>query len=216
MQPKRLQSEICELRSSKGQATVELALVVVFLMLLLVGVADVARIYAGHLAVVNAAGVGARWATLSASQQGCSGYTNVQTAVASQLGGVVATVTVVVLPTPAADPRTVSVEVRYTHDFLFGMVNNVPNLLRGGATMPGSYNTTVGTCATVVVPPSPTSVIAPSATPIPPTATRTPLPPTATPIPPTATRTLTPTPTPTTTITPTVTRTATRTATPLP
>ena len=200
VQPKRLQSEICERRSSKGQATVELALVVVFLMLLLVGVADVARIYAGHLAVVNAAGVGARWATLSPSQQGCSGYTNVQSAVASQLSGVVANVTVVVLPTPAADPRTVSVEVRYTHDFLFGMVNNVPNLLRGGATMPGSYNTTVGTCATVVVPPSPTSVIAPSATPIPPTATRT----------------LTPTPTPTTTITPTVTRTATRTATPLP
>src|SRR5688500_3546054 len=104
VQPKQIQSKYRGRGSNKGQATVEMALVVVFLMLLLVGVADVARIYAGHLSVVHAAGVGARWATLSPRQQGCSGYANVPTAVASQLGGVVANVTVVVLPTPAVDP----------------------------------------------------------------------------------------------------------------
>ena len=179
----------------KGQATIELALLISFLLLLLVGVADVARIYGGHLAVVHAAGVGARWTTLSPNQRDCSGYADVQAAVLDDLGGAVKDPTVVVLPTPAADPRHVRVEITYSHDFLFGMINNLPNSFTGGATMPGNIEPGSGTCnATPVIQPTSTSLPTATRTPLPPTPTRTPLP--------TNTPTSTPTNTPTATSTP--------------
>ena len=48
----------------------ELALVLVFVLIpLLIGIADIGRAYYEHLAVVHAADVGARWATLSGQEQ---------------------------------------------------------------------------------------------------------------------------------------------------
>ncbi len=165
MQPNLIQSRKTKPGSKKGQATVELALIIVFLMLLLVGVADVARIYAGHLSVVQAAGVGARWATLTDNQRDCTGYTSAEEATLAALDGVVLNPTVVVLPTPATDPRSVRVQVNYTHDFLFGIITNVPNSFSTGATMPGNYGTDVGTCnATAVVPPGITPIVLPTFT----------------------------------------------------
>lgn len=179
--------------SFKGQAAVEAALILVFLMLLLVGVADVARLYGSHLQVVQAAGVGARWATLTDNQRDCTGYPDVQAATLDSLSGFVPAPVVVVLPTPAVDPRYVRVQITYQHNFLFGIINNVPLSFTGGATMPGNYGTGVGTCdATAIVPPGITSIVLPSFTPRPPPPTNTPPPPTNTPIP-----TNTPTPTPT-------------------
>src|SRR5213076_1271577 len=75
--------------SKSGQATVELALVGMLLVLLLAGIADVARIFSEHLAVVHAAGVGARWATLDKDYKACSGYTDVRTPVVQDLAQVV-------------------------------------------------------------------------------------------------------------------------------
>ena len=63
-------------RKKRGQATVELALGMIFLVLLLVGVADVARIFSEQLDVVHAAGVAARWKTLTGTQQYCSSHGN--------------------------------------------------------------------------------------------------------------------------------------------
>src|SRR5689334_7458905 len=46
---------------NKGQATIELAIVAIFILLpLLIGIADITRAYFEHLAVVDAANVGAR------------------------------------------------------------------------------------------------------------------------------------------------------------
>ena len=76
-------------RKKRGQATVELALGMIFLVLLLVGVADVARIYSEHLAVVDAAGVAARWSTLAPTQKGCTypaPYPNEAAVVAAEPG----------------------------------------------------------------------------------------------------------------------------------
>jgi cell division septation protein DedD len=99
---------------------------------------------------------------------------------------------VVVLPTPTGDPRSVRVEVTYSHQFLFGIINNVPNSFTAGATRPGNYDTAVGVCnATPIIPPThtplPTFTSTRTSTPLP-TATRTPVLPTATR---TATRTAT-------------------------
>src|SRR4051812_49358051 len=58
----------------KGQGTVELAIVALFILVpLLVGIADITRAYFEHLAVVDAANVGARWSTLNSNQQYCTG-----------------------------------------------------------------------------------------------------------------------------------------------
>src|SRR5688500_1970171 len=183
VQPKQIQSKYRGRGSNKGQATVEMALVVVFLMLLLVGVADVARIYAGHLSVVQAAGVGARWATLNANQKACSAFqspASVQSVTLAALNGAVRNATVVVLPAPSAEPPFVRVEVTYSHEFLFGIINNVPNSFTAGATRPGNFDTTVGVCnATPVIPPThtplPTFTPTRTSTPVPTaTITRTP------------------------------------------
>src|SRR5438270_739138 len=73
-------------RLTRGQSTVEFALVLVFLLIpLLVGLADVARIYWEQLAVVHAAEMGARWATLSPDQQANSGFCTLAGVVASDL-----------------------------------------------------------------------------------------------------------------------------------
>src|SRR5438552_10058938 len=54
----------------RGQATIELAIVALFILVpLLIGIADITRAYFEHLAVVDAANVGARWTTLSSTQQ---------------------------------------------------------------------------------------------------------------------------------------------------
>ncbi|MFL5734074.1 MAG: TadE family protein [Chloroflexia bacterium] len=197
---------------ARGQATVELALVFTFLALLLVGIADVARIYSEHLAVAHAAGVGARWMTLDPNVKACSGYTDVSQPVIADLNQAVQANHIVSIQTPvASSPYTMTtVRVTYRHDFLFGIIRDIPNTFTGSATMAGAPTDAI-TCASPGFTPLPTYT--PSNTPtITDTPTRTPtLTPTKTPTgPPTNTPTRTDTPT----ITPTITRTFTRTSTP--
>ncbi|MEW5763000.1 MAG: TadE family protein [Bacillota bacterium] len=54
------------LQREHGQAVVELALVLPFLILLLFGIIEAGRIYAAYQTVVAASREGARWATLGA------------------------------------------------------------------------------------------------------------------------------------------------------
>lgn len=132
-------------RKKRGQATVELALGMIFLVLLLVGVADVARIYSEHLAVVDAAGVAARWSTLAPTQKGCTypaPYPNEAAVVAAALGPTLVTdlqPTVQVIQ--LSGPDSVRVNVTYRHVFLFGLINYVDNSFTGGSTMPGVIST---------------------------------------------------------------------------
>src|SRR6187551_785815 len=73
-----------------GQATVELALAATFLLLLLVGIADVARIFTEQQAVVHAAGIGARWMTVDPNGKACSGYgSSVEAIVREDIGNAV-------------------------------------------------------------------------------------------------------------------------------
>lgn len=170
----------------RGQATVELAFALILMSLLLVGVADVARIYSEHLAIVHAAGVGARWATLPSNQQGCSGYTNVPQPVLTALVDAVPTQNILAISTRVVvtEPRSVRVEVTYRHEFFFGLIGNVPGEFTGGATYPGRFSTP-STCLTVAPSgPTNTPITIITNTPVPATST-----PTPTPVPPTATPT---------------------------
>jgi TadE-like protein len=216
-------SQPTQLKKKRGQATVELALIATFLVLLLVGVADVARIFSEQLSVVHAAGVGARWAVLPANQQNCSRFGNVATVVVADLSSdvpssnIVSIETVIQTVVPST-PGAVRVNVTYRHDFLFGIIQGIPNTFSTGATMPGTVPTTPGTCPpTPAGTPTTTPTNTPTWTPTN-TPTRTPTsPPTWTPtVTPTNTPTWTPTNTPTwtPTNTPTWTPTVTPTNTP--
>src|SRR5436190_21933700 len=83
----RNQSRLGQLQvPRRGQATIELAIVAIFILIpLLVGIADITRAYFEHLAVVDAANVGARWSTLNSNQQYCTGYGAVATVVAADM-----------------------------------------------------------------------------------------------------------------------------------
>ena len=221
---------------SRGQATVELAIVFVFLLLpVLIGIADLGRILSEQLAVVNAARVGARWVTLTGAQQNCTGYGAVATVVANDLAN--AHVQVQSVTIAASAPTTgpiVQINVAYSHRVLFG-IGGTANF-QASAAMPGVPATpdaaatcppvaTVGTAvpsatatATLTNTPVPTNTYTPTNSPTATntstsTATNTP---TITPIPPTATRTntLTATPSFTPSITPTTGPTFTPTRTP--
>jgi hypothetical protein len=185
-------------RSARGQATIEFALVLVFIILpLLLGIADIARIFYEHLAVTNAANVGARWGTLAVGYQQCSGYASVAEIVGADLIDVPITNIAVITSTERLSSTfAVKVIIDYDHSLLFGAAGSMR--LRAQSTMPGPFAPPGGpsNCPTVVGTP------VPSASP-----TRTPThTPTETP---TATFTNTPTntPSPTATNTPTVTAT---------
>jgi hypothetical protein len=126
-----------DLKRKRGQATVELALIVTLLVLLLVGVADVARIYGEQLAVVHAAGVGARWAALTPTQQARSGYADVCDAVRDDLRDDLASGKTLTIVAVQQSGNRVKVTVTYPHDFLFGLFQP------GGmfVTLPSSYTT---------------------------------------------------------------------------
>src|SRR4051794_10712008 len=120
-----------------GQATFELAIIITFLAAVLVGIVDVARIYSEHLAVVHAAGVGARWATLDKDYKACSGYTDVRTPVVQDLAQAVPPSHIIsVVTSTTSNPAAYRVDVTYHHDFLFGLVKNVSSDFTAGATMP--------------------------------------------------------------------------------
>lgn len=187
----------------QGQSTIELALIFVFVLLpLLVGVVEVARIFYEQLAVVNAAGVGARWSVLTSNQQYCAGSATVATVVAKDLANVPVRVTgVQATETTTATGPVVEVSVAYNHDLIFGIINARPQVaFTGRAAMPGKIAT-----------PAVTACPQGTWTPTPPatntrTATNTPIP--------TSTHTRTRTGTPTQTHTRTQTSTSTSTSTP--
>src|SRR5688500_6412991 len=97
-------------RTAPGQATVELAVVLTLLVLLLAGIADVARIFSEHLAVVNAAGVAARWSALEPTNKGCSypvPYSNETDVVLADLGAPLSSQVTGVSVTVGGDPASV-------------------------------------------------------------------------------------------------------------
>src|SRR4051812_49916631 len=119
---KRRKRTVISERRAGGQATVELAIVFTFLALLLAGIADVARIYSEHLAVVHAAAVGARWATLDKDYKACSGYTDVRTPVVQDLAQAVAPSHIIsVVTSTTSNPAAYRVDITYHHDYLFGL-----------------------------------------------------------------------------------------------
>ncbi len=144
------ESQPGSIRRKRGQATVELALIVTLLVLLLVGVADVARIYGEQLAVVHAAGVGARWATLTPTQRSQS-YANVCRAVAADLSDDLPSGKTLTVVTSTQSDNRVKVTVTYPHDFLFGLFKpggmfvDLPSSYTTSATMPYPVGVTPAT-----------------------------------------------------------------------
>jgi Flp pilus assembly protein TadG len=166
MHVERLKVRCSEMRG-RGQATVEFALVLIFLLVpLLLGVAEIARAYYEHMSVLNAANVAARWATLTGSQQYCSGYASPASAVSASLLDVPVQVrsisTKVVTGTQGS---MVSVSVAYSHTLFFGAVDSTM-VLTGTSSMPGLLSTPVA-CPSCCPTPLPTYT---------PTATNTPTP----------------------------------------
>src|SRR5438045_8678814 len=105
----------------RGQATVELVILALFILIpLLAGIADITRAYFEHLAVVHAANVSARWATLSSSEQYCTGYGSVEQVVADDLRNVPVQIKeVTTAVTESAPGNIVRVTVAYSHTLLF-------------------------------------------------------------------------------------------------
>src|SRR5687768_11566997 len=131
-------------KKTSGQSTVELALVITLLALLLAGVADVARIFSEHLAVVNAAGVAARWSVLEPTNKGCSypsPYSTETDVAVADLGPTLASQVTGVSATTGGSPSSVTVHITYTHTYLFGLIRDLPISFTGSATMPGVVST---------------------------------------------------------------------------
>ena len=155
-----------------GQATIELALVLIFLLIpLLIGLAEIVRAYHEHLAVVHAANVSARWATLTSSQQYCSGYQSVATAVAADLANVPVQIKAVTTAVTQGTPGPlVAVTVAYSHTLFFGLVDS-SMVFTGSAAMPGTASTPVSCLSCCPTPmgtpvPSATPTLTPTNTPI--------------------------------------------------
>ena len=151
-------------RTIRGQATVELALVAMFLALLLVGVADVARIFSEHLDAVHAAGVAARWATLNPNDRPHDPpYDSVQHVVEADLHGALPGPTAICFDTGS---DSLQVTVTYNHNFLFGLIKDVPANFTTSATMPGTFVQATGTPVCTLLPtPTATATPIPSDTP---------------------------------------------------
>lgn len=105
-------------RGERGQATVELALVVPVLLLILFGIMEFGRIFSSYLIVTNAAREGARWAAVGADD----------TAIVEQVENAAAgldlsrlTVTI----TPAAGGRVSGVQATVTVDYAVDLVTPV-------------------------------------------------------------------------------------------
>lgn len=135
-------------RLVRGQATIEFALVMTLLLVpLLVGLADVARIYGEQLAVVNAAKVAARWVTLSPRQQACTEFDSVEDVVQKDLNPnpgrqriQVEGINVNPEPDPPiSDAPAVEVRITYKHTLLMGAGGSV--IFVGKATMLGTPST---------------------------------------------------------------------------
>ena len=126
----------------RGQATVELVILALFVLIpLLAGIGDITRAYFEHLAVVHAANVSARWATLSSSEQYCSGYGSVEQVVADDLSNVPVQIKAVTTTVVQGAPgNTVQVTVTYSHTLLFG-VTDTQLVFKGSSTMPGTVAT---------------------------------------------------------------------------
>jgi hypothetical protein len=190
-------------RRARGNALLELALVLPLLCLLLLGVFDLGRMYSEQVTVVAAAREGARAAMYIDDDA------EVRAIVVTNIDGFVEVdpATDIQITRDLVGTQTVSIGVTYPHTLLFGLLGSVPNggrlTLHARATMPVGQ-VFGGTPGPVNTPP-PTGTPAPTETPTntptaPPTA-----PPTETPLPtPTVFGTATPTPAATETPIPTV------------
>src|SRR5207244_5036115 len=82
-----------------------------------------------------------RWATLTSSEQYCSGYGSVEQVVADDLSDVPVQIKAVTTRVVRGAPcDTVQVTVTYSHTLLFG-VTDTQLVFRGSSTMPGTVAT---------------------------------------------------------------------------
>ncbi len=187
-----------------GDALIELALVLPFLCLLLLGVFDLGRMYSEQLAATAAARAGARAAVVTADNSCATGVRHV---VIQELNGAITLNCPADIPDPVRDPTgtgTVTVVINYQHQLLFGLLQDLFHSstlnLSASATMPlqlgdGGAPLPTPLATNTPAPPPPTytntATATPTHTPVP-TATRTPVP-TATPTTVAGTPTRTPT-----------------------
>ena len=99
----------------RGQALVELALVLPILLLVLMAIVDFGRVFHGHLAVTNAAREGARRAAVGASD---SVVTAATVAAAAPLDSNIITVTISPAPSERYAGGSISVQVNYSLSIL--------------------------------------------------------------------------------------------------
>jgi Flp pilus assembly protein TadG len=205
-------SERVQQRRSRGQAIVELALILPVLLVLLAAGADLARLFHSQVAIESAARAGALEAasnpTSFSAGQPCSVATNrVMCAVLRESAGSFLTVapadvTLTCTPTPCAEALGNTVEVKVIGHF--NLITPILAIFTGGTNVTFSQSAVAQISVRPTVE-APTPTPAPGATPTPtpaPTPTPTPVP-TPTPTPdPLATPTPTPTPAPTPTPTP--------------
>lgn len=142
---------------TRGQSTIELALVVTLVLVpLLIGVADIARAYYEHLAVAHAANVAARWQTLVDGQRACvrtyTGFNSVTDVARADLSTTMdpsRVLNVVESNVSQSNGSAVQVIITYQHNLLFGMFGNGSLTLKAQSQMPGRDDTTgVYTCPT--------------------------------------------------------------------
>jgi hypothetical protein len=193
-------------RRSRGQATVELVLILPVLLLLLVAAADLARLFHATIAIESAARAGALEAASNPasyqSGQGCSVSTNrVVCAVQREAEGSFVSITpadIVLTCQPDPCAEALGNEVSVTVTSHFGLITPLLSAIFGGQDLTLS----AAASAQIKVRPNVGAGASPTPTPTPsPTPTPTPTPdPMATPTPtpdPLATPTPVPTPTPT-------------------
>ncbi len=109
-----------------GQSVVELALMLPLLILILVGVLDLARIYQAQVTITNAAREGARYAAIHPSS---ASAVQTRTAQEASTGGISpVTVTLLGLGQGAGTPVTVTVQYNFPMltTYMFAGVSNIP------------------------------------------------------------------------------------------
>jgi Flp pilus assembly protein TadG len=133
-------------RSESGAQIVEFALVVPFLLMLIAGIIDVARLFQSFEVATNAAREGARLASLPGYDLNgyatAKGRVTAYMAVGGATGAHATAITPVVIPVGGgATADGVQVTVTYTHDFI--LLGPVIGLINGTLAQTFAYQTRV-------------------------------------------------------------------------
>ena len=127
-------------RGERGQAVVELALILPVIVTLIFGALDVGRLFNAQIVVTEAAREGARLATTECTLSPSTCYSDVVTRVDNAMTGLtVSNSTVTLSPGPYVSGDTVTVQVHYTISFITPWISSLipgsPFTLSGATTM---------------------------------------------------------------------------------